>query len=293
VNVNNRPEADLQIVSRGYFTAFGVQVVRGQTFTSDEGLTGEPVAMVSQSFAQRYLSGEDPLSQSVMIPKMLPGQPPGQPIPHRIVGVFADVANGTRVSDKDTPAIYLPFAQNPFPYIGMVVRTADDPGALEQQLRKTVAETDPAVTLGQTQTMREIVNLNLKGDRFSMSLFAAFAVLALLLAALGIYGVMAFAVSRRTHEIGVRMALGAEKRDVVALMVHGGMKLALTGAALGLAGAFVLGHVMRATLYGVETMDVASFLAVTVLLLGVALLASWLPARRSARIDPMVALREE
>jgi putative ABC transport system permease protein len=141
--------------------------------------------------------------------------------------------------------------------------------------------------------MQQLIESGLVNDRFGMALFAAFAALALILAALGIYGVMAFAVAQRTHEIGIRMALGAQKGDVVSLIVRGGMRLALIGALLGLAGAFTLGRLMHSTLYGVASLDYFSFTFVAALLLAVALLASWIPARRSARIDPMIAIRND
>jgi len=145
----------------------------------------------------------------------------------------------------------------------------------------------------QIQTMEEIVDTQRTGDRFGMVLFGGFAAVALLLAALGIYGVMSFAVAQRTHEIGLRMALGAQRNEVVMLMVRGGMKLAFIGAGIGLVGVYGLGQIMHSTLYGVGRVDFSSVAIVATLLLAVAVLASWLPARRTARIDPVIALREE
>ena len=141
--------------------------------------------------------------------------------------------------------------------------------------------------------MQQTMDDQFAGDRFGMVLFGGFASLALLLAALGIYGVMAFAVAQRTHEIGLRMALGAQRRDVVLLILRDGMKLAFLGLGVGLLGAFALGHFMRTTLYGVATVDLASLIAVAAVLVAVAVLASYVPARRSAKVDPMIALRQE
>jgi putative ABC transport system permease protein len=141
--------------------------------------------------------------------------------------------------------------------------------------------------------MRQIVESQLTGERFGMTLFGGFALIALLLAALGIYGVMSFAVAQRTHEVGIRMALGARKTEVVALMVRSGMRLALPGVVIGLAGVYVLGRLMHSTLYGVGTVDYGSTLLVTLVLLIVAAIACWVPARRSARIEPTIALRGE
>jgi putative ABC transport system permease protein len=141
--------------------------------------------------------------------------------------------------------------------------------------------------------MQQTVDAQLTGDRFGMVLFGSFAVLALLLAALGIYGVMAFAVAQRSHEIGVRMALGAQQRDVVRLILFEGMRMALVGVGIGLVGVLTVGRLMRGTLYGIETIDGGSFALVALLLLAVAFAASYLPARRSAGVDPMIALRQE
>lgn len=156
-----------------------------------------------------------------------------------------------------------------------------------------MAQAAPTLSLNEIRTMDEVVNTQLRGDRFSMVLLGGFAFLALLLSALGIYGVMAFAVAQRTHEIGIRLALGAQKSEVVALIVRGGMKLALAGTGLGLIGVYALGRLIHSNLYDVGSIDYLSFAIVAVLLLAVACIACWLPARRSAKVDPMIALREE
>jgi len=228
-----------------------------------------------------------------MIPFIVANQRPGTPVPHRIVGVFGDVANGKNLGDKDTPAIYISFFQNPLPFAAVALRTAVPPDTLTADLRSATAQAAPTLSLNEVRTMDEVVSTQLRGDRFSMVLLGGFAFLALLLSALGIYGVMASAVAQRTHEIGIRMALGAQKSEVVALIVRGGMKLALAGTGLGLIGAYGLGRLMRSNLYGVASVDYMSFAIVAVLLLAVAWIASWVPARRSAQVDPMIALREE
>jgi putative ABC transport system permease protein len=156
-----------------------------------------------------------------------------------------------------------------------------------------LAQAEPNTTVADLQTMNEVVESQLINDRFGMVLFGGFAGIALLLAALGIYGVMSFVVAQRTHEMGLRMALGAQKSNVVAMVVRGGIRLALPGMALGLIGAFALGRLMHSTLYGVGSVDFLSTLLVAALLLAVAVFACWLPARRSAQVDPMIALREQ
>jgi len=290
---NDKPVADLVAVTPGFFRTFGVHLLRGREFGDGDTLSTQPVAMVSESFVRRYFPGVDPLSQQIMIPFIVANQRPGTPVPHRIVGVFGDVANGKNLGDKDTPAIYISFFQNPLPFAAVALRTAVPPDTLTADLRSATAQAAPTLSLNEVRTMDEVVSTQLRGDRFSMVLLGGFAFLALLLSALGIYGVMASAVAQRTHEIGIRMALGAQKSEVVALIVRGGMKLALAGTGLGLIGAYGLGRLMRSNLYGVASVDYMSFAIVAVLLLAVAWIASWVPARRSAQVDPMIALREE
>ncbi|MFZ0690771.1 MAG: FtsX-like permease family protein, partial [Acidobacteriaceae bacterium] len=217
----------------------------------------------------------------------------GPPVAFQIVGVFHDIHNDQHLTGAAQPEMVISLWQVPWPYVAIGVRAGIDPGATLSGLRSVVADVMPNFALTQVQTLREIVDDQLTGDRFGMVLFAGFAGVALLLAALGIYGVMSFAVAQRTHEIGLRMALGAQKSEVVGLIVRGGIRMALPGMAIGLAGVFVLGRLMRSTLYGVGSVDYASTALVAAVLFGVGLLACWVPARRSAQVDPMIALRNE
>ena len=289
----DRPIADLEIVTPSYFNTFGVELLRGR-FLMDSDRAGSPQAvMVSESFASRYFQGVNPLEQTLLMPAIAMGHRPGPPTPWWVVGVFHSIRNGEHLNDETAPEIFAPLQQIPLPYLELAVRTALDPSLVSQSVRNAVAETMPGYSLTRIQTMQQVVDAQLTGDRFGMVLFGAFAVLALLLAALGIYGVMAFAVAQRRHEIGLRMALGAQRGDVVRMILLDGMRLALAGSGIGLAGVYALGRVMHSTLYGVNSLDIGSFAAVTLALLAVAFLASWLPARRSAKIDPMIALRQE
>ena len=290
---DNKPVAELNEVTPGYFKTFGVRLLRGRAFNDEDTLSSEPVVMVSESFVRQYFPHVNPLDQEISFLRMIPGLPPGKPVAHRVIGVFANVANGAHIGEKNTPAMYVSFFQNPAPVAAFAVRSEVAPGSLIAEVRHALQRAAPTLAMGQIKTMTQVVNTQLRGSRFSMILLAGFALVALLLAALGIYGVMAFAVAQRTHEIGLRMALGAQRVDVVALIVRGGMKPAVLGAALGLAGAYGLGRLLRSSLYGVGSIDFVSLAAVAVLLLLVGWLASWLPARRSARVDPMIALREE
>lgn len=289
-----RPMADLEIVSPGHFETFGIRLVTGRFLGDQDTLTSPRVVMVNEAFVRRYLPNVDPLEARLLLSSLM--MPPGQAPPseeHRIVGVFHDVLNGQHLTDPAQPAIFAPFTQSPFPFTGLAVRTVLDPGSMTGSVRAALATVAPTLKLSNVQTMDEIVNGQLVSDRFGMALFAGFAALALLLAALGIYGVMSFAVAQRTHEIGVRMALGAQRRQVVMMMVRRGMALALAGAVAGLAGVYAIGHFLSSTLYGIHTIDVPSFAAVGAMLVAVALVGSYLPARRSAKVDPMVALRQE
>jgi predicted permease len=289
----DRPQSDLQNVTPGYFSTFGTRLLSGRLFNDSDTTATAPVVVVNQSFVRVYLSRTDPLGQSLLIPMFLPGQRPGTPVPHQIIGVLADVANGEHVGDKNVPAIYIAYFQNPSPFMSIAVRTFVDPGSLTPVLRSAIGKVAPTLNLHRVDTMDHAVETQLTGDKFIAVLLGSFAIVALLLAAIGIYGVMSFAVTQRTHEIGVRMALGADRRDVVFLMVRNGMRLAFIGAAVGLAGAFILGRLMHSTLYDTGVIDFSSTSLVALILLAVAAFACWIPARRSARVDPMIALRDE
>jgi MacB-like periplasmic core domain/FtsX-like permease family len=194
---------------------------------------------------------------------------------------------------EDNPEIYVPFAQSPWPQASMVVRTDGDPKAVIRSIAAAVNSIDPDLPLAGVRTIDEIVSESLAIDRFSVVLFASFGVLGLMLAAVGIYGVMAFAVAQRTHEFGVRMALGAQQTRVIRLVLKEGTILAISGTVIGLGGAYLVGRAMQSTLYGVQALDVRSFAAVSLLLLVAALLACLFPALRASRIEPLVALRAE
>jgi putative ABC transport system permease protein len=216
-----------------------------------------------------------------------------RPFEHQIVGVFHDVLDDEHLTGTTQPEIYISLWQVGWRYVDFAVRTSVDPVAVTGGLRSAVDSAAPGMTINKLEMMQAVVDGQRTGDRFGVTLFGGFAAVALLLAAVGIYGVMSFAVAQRTHEIGVRMALGARRSEVVMLVVRGGMRLALMGIVIGLAGAYGLGRLMHTTLYGVEAADFGSLTAVAALLFIAAMLACWLPARRSAAIDPMQALRNE
>jgi len=240
---------------------------------------------------KRYLSGVDPLTQRISFEEIIPGQPRGKPLEWQIVGVFHNVrAAGFR---EENPEINVPFAQSPWPQASMAIKTQGDPRNVIKSVAAVVNSVDPDLPLAGVTTVDEIISESLAIDRFSVVLFASFGVLGLLLAAVGIYGVMAFGVAQRTHEFGVRMALGAQRSRVISLVLREGTILAVCGSAIGFGGAYLVGRAMQSTLYGVQAFDVWAFGAIALVLVGAALLASFFPAWRASRVDPLVALRYE
>ena len=288
-----RPGAGFQMVTPGFFQTFGIQMVKGRAFTDQDTATGVRVAVVNETFVKRYFSGVDPLSQRILVEQLIPGVPKlGPPLEWQIVGVFRNVHNGGLRGDG-FPEIDVPFAQSPWPQTSMAVRTTGDPAQMSKSIAAAVHTVDPDLALANVKTMDQIVNESLVRDQFVTALYVSFASVALLLAAVGIYGVMAFAVAQRTHEIGLRMALGASQDHVLGLILKEGIILAAIGLGFGLVGACFVGRVMRGVLYGVGTIDVAAFSAVAFTLFMAALFACYLPASKAAKVDPMVALRYE
>jgi putative ABC transport system permease protein len=288
-----RPGAGFQMVTPGFFETFAIQMAKGRAFTDQDTATSVRVAVVNETFVDRYLKGVDPLTQRVLVEQLIPGVTKlGPPIEWQIVGVFRNIHNGGIRSDG-FPEIDVPFAQSPWPQASMAVRTTSDPAEMTKSIAGAVHSIDPELALADVKTMDQIVSQSLVGDRFTTALYVSFASVALLLAAIGIYGVMAFAVSQRTHEIGLRMALGASQDHVLGLIMKEGIVLAAIGLGLGLVGACFVGRAMRGLLYGVGTIDVAAFSAVAFTLFLAALLACYVPANRASKVDPMVALRYE
>ena len=289
---SSRPDAGFQMVTPGYFQTFGIRVLRGRNFTEQDTAASVRVAMVNEDFVTRYLPGVDPLTQRIAVEQLVPGVTQlGPDVTWQIVGVFHNVRTGDL--RQDYPEIDVPFWQSPWPQAAMAVRTSGDPAAITKSISAAVNSVDPDLPVAQVQTMDQIVTDSRASDRFATVLFGGFAGLALLLAAVGIYGVMAFAVAQRTHEIGLRMALGAGRDRVFTLILKEGSVLALAGSMLGLAGACLVGRAMRGMWYGVGTIDLRAFGAVSAVLLAAAILACYIPARRAAKVDPMVALRYE
>jgi putative ABC transport system permease protein len=288
-----RPSAAFLMVTPGYYATFGIRVVQGRGFDEHDIAASLPVAMVNENFVRRYLPGVNPLTQRVSVDQPIPGVPRNAPpVERQIIGVFHNVKSGD-LRDEDAAEIDIPFWQTPWPNAVIALHTSGDPAAITKSVAAVVTSMDRDLPISDVRTMDQIVDEDRASDRFRTILYGTFAGFALLLAAVGIYGVMAFAVAQRTHEIGLRMALGAARQAVISLILKEGMILAFVGSALGLVGAFFVGRAMKSMLYGVGAIDLVAFGAVAVVLLSSALLACFIPAPRAAKVDPMVALRYE
>ena len=285
-------------VTPGYFRALGAPLLQGRDFTDSDELGAANVVIINETMARRFFPNESPIGKRIAIPdRKNPLQPQNSPWerngPWReIVGVVADVKN-LSLSPLPVPETYVSYRQWPMRSPTVVVRTAGNPAALIPVIRNKVATLRPSVPPARIQTMTHIISESIAQPRFHMRLLTLFGILALLLAGVGLYGILAYTVAQRTHEIGIRVALGAQKRNVLSLVIGQGMKLALIGVGVGAVAALALTRVMRNLLYEVNPTDLLTFACVAILLLGVAFLACWLPARRAARVDPMEALRYE
>jgi putative ABC transport system permease protein len=289
---SQRPAAGFQMVTPDYYKTYGIRVIKGRAFTDQDTASSLDVAMVNEKFADQYLRGKDPIGQQLMVEQLIPGVTKlGPTQAWVIVGVFHDVRGGS--FDRQRAEIDIPFFQIPWPSVNIGVRTSGDPAEMTKTISAAVHTVDPTVPLAHVETLNQVRDEALSGPRFGLALYVIFGVIALTLAAVGIYGVMAFAVGQRTHEIGIRMALGASRERVVRMVLREGALMAGAGLVLGLGGAYLVGRAMRSTLYGITAVDLPAFCAVGALLLVAALVACYFPARRAAAVEPMRALRIE
>jgi putative ABC transport system permease protein len=289
---SQRPSAGFQMVTPDYVKTFGIRLVKGRTFTENDNASSVKVAMVNEELVRHYFPKQDPIGKHLNVEQLIPGVTKLGPYQSwEIVGVFHDVRGGSFQRQREE--IDVPFYQSPWPSVGVGVLTAQDPAQMTKTVAAAVHAIDPTMALDGVKTLDQIRDEDLSGNRFVLLLYIAFAVIALTLAAVGIYGVMAFSVGERSHEIGVRMALGATRERVVRMILREGLLLAGVGLVLGLVGAYFVGKAMHSTLFGVGTIDVGAFSAVGGILLVSALVACYFPARRAAAVEPMKALRIE
>jgi putative ABC transport system permease protein len=274
-------------ISPDYFRALGTPFVEGRAFTERDDAGSSKVVIISKTLARNLFPNESAVGKRLKL-----NNPEQSNEWREIVGVAGDVhyagLNGSGVS-----TIYTPFAQTPFLWNYLMIRTAGLPETLTQNVRQAVSSVDATLEAANFQTMDQLISQSVAQPKFYTILFASFAFLALILAAVGIYGVMAYAVAQRTHEIGVRMALGATRGDVLRMVIIQGMILAITGVALGLLAAFGMTRIMANLLFSVGATDPMTFAVISMMLIGIALLACFIPARRATKVDPIVALRYE
>lgn len=276
------PESGVLIVTPGYFEALGIPVLQGRGFTTADEDTGANVLVVNEAMVRRYLPGKNPVGENLKIGD----------VDFSIVGLVGDVRNEGIVRGAE-PAVYAPASLLPRSSMKLFVRTSSDPMRIASDVRQTIWRVNPNQPISDITTMQQVVSETMSRPRFFTVLLGAFAGLAIVLAALGVYGVIAWSVSRRAYEIGIRMALGARAENVLRMVIVQGIAPAVAGLALGLVAALALTRVLSSLLFEVGRADPVTFAAVAGLLLAVGLLASWLPARRAARVNPMSALRSE
>ena len=289
---NRSQSANFIPVGADYFNTVGAHIIRGRAFTPQDDAEHPGAAIVNEAFVRHYFPNEDPLGRRIK-----PG-PPGRIWKNQrltsfeIVGVARDVKFGGLAAGSE-PAYYLPASQSPLTDMTLLVRTTNDPKSSIAAVRQAVWSIDPNQPLANINTLEQIVSDSIAQPRLNMLLMMLFGGLALLLSAVGIYGLLSYAVTQRTQELGIRMALGANVTDVLKLVLKQGMLLALIGEAIGLVGAFALTRLLRGLLFGVTPTDTTIFAGVVIVLTLTALLACWVPARRATKVDPLVALRYE
>jgi len=282
---NQQPEAEIVWVSPGYLETLGIPLLSGRALNSGDSAKAPQAILVNQAWVRKYLKGGEAVGRRIMNFRN------GDDL-RTIVGVVGDVH--TQALDRiPEPQILVPRAQWGQPFTRVLIRTAHDPMTLAPLVRAEVLAVDRNQPVAQPQTLEKVIAESLGERRFQMLLLSGFGAIALLLASIGIYGLVAYSVTQRSKEIGIRMALGAQGSTVLRMVVVGGLRLAAIGVGIGLVGAVFVTQALQRALYGVRAVDPLTFAAVSLLLVAVAALASWAPARKAARLDPMISLRAE
>jgi len=289
------PHGDIRFVTPGYFTALRIPLLKGRFLTNEDRLGSERVAVIDQNLAREYWPNQDPIGKRIRnYAKDSPWSTIVGVVGHIRFNQLAGEESSSQLSQSESKGVYYySLNQTEAPYGFLIAKSSGDPAYLAGAIRQAVRDTDPNQPISDVKTMDTRITESLGPQRFAMTLLAVFAALAILLAAVGLYGLVSYSVSQRTNEIGLRMALGANPAEVLRLVIGEGAKLLAAGAAVGIVAGLVLVRAMQSLLYGVSTTDPLSFIGATVLLAIVALAASYIPARRAMRVDPMVALRCE
>jgi putative ABC transport system permease protein len=280
------PIANYSIASPGYFSAIGTPILRGRDFLETDTAQSTPVTLINNAMAKKFWPGQNPIGKQVGLAST------AFPLT-TIVGIVADVKQ-LSLREEPSPEMYVPYTQKVFPsmlIMHVVLRTKTDPSTLTRSVRQAIWSLDPDLPIAKASALATLVGNSIAGQRFSMLLLAMFGGLSLLLASIGMYGIISYYSMQRTREIGIRLALGAQPRSVFKMVLGQGARLAGLGVIIGLVTAVGVTRLMASVLYDIQATDPFTFAGVSVLLLGVALLASYLPARRAARIEPMNALR--
>ena len=285
----DEPNVETRSIQGDYFRTMQIPLLSGRDLTARDDENAPLAGVANQTLVRQFFPKDDPIGKRVRWARMQ------QILWITIVGVVADVKHfGLDVPEQ--PALYTPYAQSGQVWKRwqtLVVRSRENPATLAAAVKQGIWRVDARIPVTKLRTMKEVMGASYQEQRFNMLLLGIFAAVALALAAVGIYGVMSYAVAQRTHEIGIRMALGAQSHDVLKMVVRQGMTLALTGVGIGLLAALPLTRLMKTLLFGVNATDPATYVVIALLLIAVALLACFLPARRATKVDPMVALRYE
>jgi putative ABC transport system permease protein len=289
VQSSQPPLIDTLIVSPEYFHLLGMSLLRGRLFVDQDVEDTPSIAVVNQAAARTYWPNQDPVGKRV---HLLGRFGPARPDWTTIVGVIAD-ARTESLADAGIPQIYLDIYQCPFKFLALYLRGPVDPAAIPAQVRTQIQSVDAELPVFHAETLDDVLSSSLSVRRFSMEMVALFAATALLLAGLGIYGTISFLVNEQSHEIAIRLALGAQRSNILRMVLRQGLGLAAAGAGVGLAGALIVSHLMAGLLYGVSPYDLSTFAGVTAVLTAVAIAASYIPALRAMRLDPITTLHSE
>lgn len=290
----NRKPCFFKMVSSSYFRTVGMQLKKGRGLSERDIKGAPPVTVINETMARKYFQNEEPVGQRILIQEIVPGKTVlGPEIPWEVVGVVKDEKVGNLDDTRDNPGMYVSNEQSPVFFQSLVVRAAMDPLRLQQAINGAVHQVNKDQALTDMKTLEQIKTESMASNRLNSIMLGGFAAVALLLSAIGIYGVISYSVVQRTHEIGIRAALGASSVNVVGLIVKRGMLMAVAGLVLGLLGALALTRILATLLFGVGPRDPVTMLGVSAVLAIVALLACFVPARRAAGVDPMMCLRYE